>query len=158
MTVHEVPRSVQYKGTSYPLTELCRELNLNYQLVYSRLRAGWTLTDAIEKPPRKARATSRELKRFEYLGELLTIEELAAKSTELAADSAVPAPLIRARIIKGWSIEDAVEVAPLPKGSRRKIQPQGQQGACETGTCPDGSCGVQQLELFPAEEREPVPA
>lgn len=159
MTVHDVPRSVQYQGKSYALTDLCRELNLNYQLVYSRLRAGWTLTDAIEKAPRPARPTSRELKRYEYLGELLTIEELAQKSRDLANDSAVPGPLIRARIIKGWSIEDAVEVAPLPKGSRRKaVAQEGQQGeGCPGQPCESGNCLVEQLELFP-EEAQPEPA
>jgi hypothetical protein len=159
MTVHDVPRAVQYQGTHYALTDLCRKFNLNYQLVYSRLRAGWTLTDAIEKAPRPARPTSRELKRYDYLGEQLTIEELAQKSRDLANDSAVPGSLIRARIIKGWSIEDAVEVAPLPKGSRRKrIAQEGQQGESHPGQpCENGNCLVEQLELFD-QETEPEPA
>lgn len=160
MTVHDVPRSVSYNGRNYLLTDLCRELGLSYQLIYSRLRAGWSLEDATTKPPRPARPTSRELKRYEYLGEMLTIEELAQRSAALASDSAVPGSLIRARIIKGWSIEDAVEVAPLPKGSRRRIAPQEQQGGdCPGQPCESGNCPVEQLELFPQEAQpEPVTA
>jgi len=120
MTVHEVPKVIAYQGEKYLLTDLCRKFGLQYQLVYTRLRAGWSVVDAIEKPVRQSSPTTRELKRYEYLGEMLTIEELAQKSLELGVASAVPGPLIRARLLKGWSVEDAVEEAPLPKGNRRR--------------------------------------
>lgn len=43
--------TVEVLGKAHNLTELCKELGLNRKLVARRLRDGWSVEDAINRPP-----------------------------------------------------------------------------------------------------------
>lgn len=46
----EITLNIEYNGRVDSLSNFCRELSLNYHLVYSRVRRGVSVKDAIEKP------------------------------------------------------------------------------------------------------------
>lgn len=45
---------VEYRGEKKPLVEWVEELNVDYRLVYARLRRGWKIEDAFERPLRNS--------------------------------------------------------------------------------------------------------
>jgi hypothetical protein len=46
-------RWITHRGKRMILDDWCRELGLRRKMVEHRLRAGWTIHDALEKPPRR---------------------------------------------------------------------------------------------------------
>lgn len=44
---------IDYKGETKTLSQWCEELNLGYHLVFGRLKYGWSVKDAFEKPKRE---------------------------------------------------------------------------------------------------------
>lgn len=65
---------LEYNGESKPLSQFCKELNLNYPMVQRRLEMGWHINDAFEKP--------KGYKRYKYItpeGEFSDQYEVAEK-------------------------------------------------------------------------------
>lgn len=99
-----------YKNKKATIAELCRENNVPYLRVISRLRAGWTIDDAIEKPVDKRRKRKRNAKENdkaavsfdksdgnEYVHELKRIRaEKGMTALELSKLSGVPRQTISA--------------------------------------------------------------
>jgi hypothetical protein len=44
---------VEYRGRTQSIVAWARELGLNKQLIYTRLRRGWSVVDAFETPTGK---------------------------------------------------------------------------------------------------------
>ena len=50
---------VIYEGTQELLVDLCLRKGVKYQTVYSRLKKGWSVEDAVNRPPIRGRQSSR---------------------------------------------------------------------------------------------------
>lgn len=61
-------RLVEWEGEKVPLRELCKKFDKHYNTVSTRLRRGWTLEEALERPvnnnPPDKKAHKKEHKRF----------------------------------------------------------------------------------------------
>jgi hypothetical protein len=44
---------VEYSGEIAPLMTICKKYNLNYKLIYARMRRGWDFEKAVNKEPRR---------------------------------------------------------------------------------------------------------
>lgn len=101
---------VTYKGETKPLVVWTDELGLNYYLIRSRLRYGWTVERAFETPP-SLLYNKPNLRWITYRGKT---KPLVVWAAELGVNYAS----LKARLTKlGWSVEDAFE---RPFKERRK--------------------------------------
>lgn len=95
-----------YKGKSYnTLREIEKEFNLSKGLLHHRInKMNLTLEEAIERPIAKVGrgALKKKRKKFNYDGELFTLDELVDLSG-LRKDT------LYRRLKKGWSVKDAIE-------------------------------------------------
>lgn len=86
-----------YQGKEYlTIREIASEFNVSDRLVASRLRAGWTLEDAIEKPIKSMACET------EYRGVIYP------SIAELARTFDVDIDLLQTRLDLGWNIETAL--------------------------------------------------
>jgi len=94
--------NIEYKGVTKPLDTWCQELDLDYRLVYSRLRQGWAVEKAFETPK-----TGKVV---------LTYKEKTLSLKEWAIRTGIPYSVLYARVKDGW---DASEILATPVGQRR---------------------------------------
>lgn len=86
-----------YQGKEYStIREIANEFNIRDSVVASRLRAGWTLEDAVKKPV-KSMASKTEYKGVVY-----------PSIAELARTFDVDIELLQTRLVLGWDIETAL--------------------------------------------------
>lgn len=89
------------KGEGHTLNEWCNMTGLNYARVSARLRAGWTLDEALSKEKFCGN-------KYLYRGKTYTTPELEKMT-------GIPAETLLARMnIRGWSVEKAVETPLMP--------------------------------------------
>lgn len=96
---------VNVDGRSLTMSEAARAAGVSSELLSYRLRAGWTIEDAMSPVgagrPRGAAATKARARRLAVGGVERTI-------TEWASVTGQKADTIRARLARGWSDEEAV--------------------------------------------------
>lgn len=97
---------MSFKGKQYrKRVDISKDYNVSQDLVRSRINDGWTLEEAIKIPvgviPRGG-----ALPLYNYNGEMKTLREFAEEYN-------VKYELIRKRIQRGWSIEEAINVPKL---------------------------------------------
>lgn len=99
---------ISYKGISGKnKTDLFKKLGKKPESVIHRLNKGWTLEEAIEIPMNVIPSGPHRM--YNYKNKYLTIGQIE-KLTGVSAN------LIRRRLYKGWSIEEAVDIPNLRKG------------------------------------------
>lgn len=81
---------IEIDGEKKILAEWCKELNLRYGFVHSRIQSGWDVKDALMKPKEKTGL-------FEYKGQKLTIKELSNIC-------GLSPKTIKSRLDRKWSI------------------------------------------------------
>lgn len=90
-------KDISYKGINYKhISELAKELNLDYKLIIGRIHRGWSLEKAIETPINKNKKIIKH-KNKEY-----SIKELSNKTN-------LSYKCIQNRLSQGWSIEKILE-------------------------------------------------
>lgn len=93
----------QYKTFS----ELARDNNLKPKLLFKRISRGWTLEEAVEIPKeRKEKILKKAL--YEYNGKLMSIKQLS----EISGHNE---KMLYKRLLRGWTVEEAVEIPNLNK-------------------------------------------
>ena len=100
-----IAKGFSYNGKEYSsFKSFCKEHSLNYDLVKSRLRNGWSLEDAISKPARVRRnMNSRDSNMgFSYNGKEYSSVYSFCKEYGLSYN------LVKNRLRSGWSLEDAI--------------------------------------------------
>lgn len=103
---------VEYNGVNYSsLRGLCRELDLSYSLIESRIRSGWSLEDAVNKPKAISKSRKGNGKPFSYKG-----KEYRSISS-FCKENGLIYPTVKHRIESGWSFEDAIS-KPKIKGNK----------------------------------------
>lgn len=97
---HEI--SVEIDGVTKRLSEISKEYNILHVLLYSRIKKGWNIWDAINTPSNKGNSSKRKSKKWLYKNELLTLNELAEKYN-------IKRATLEYRLKIGWPIEAAIE-------------------------------------------------
>ena len=84
-----------YKGENLLICELVEKYGIPRGLLCNRLKNGWSIEDAMEKPLCK--------------GKMICYEGTVLNVTDTAKLHKIPAPTLMRRLNKGWSIEDAIQ-------------------------------------------------
>ena len=102
-------RMETYAGVTDTLANLCRKFGAKYQNVSARLRNGYSIEEAFERPYRK-----QEIKD-------LSINGVAKPIGEWCGEYGIPANVVRERIRHGWMPEKALMT---PKRNYKKKEKQ----------------------------------
>jgi hypothetical protein len=86
-------RLVTYEGQTLTLAELCREYDLDYDLVKNRLRNGLPIEEAVKPPKQK---------------EKLTYDERTMTVAEWAEEKGMTYFQLKKRLMRGWTVEKAL--------------------------------------------------
>src|SRR5207237_1303857 len=95
-----------YQGRTLCLSEWASEFGMKYDLLYGRIKAGWSPERALTTPGRRARLIA-------FGGQTLTIEEWA-EARGLNYTTLVY------RLKRGWSVRRALTAAPTAPGRFRR--------------------------------------
>ena len=98
-----------YSGVTDTLANLCRAFGANYRNVSSRLRLGYSIEEAFERPYRK-----QEIKD-------LSVNGVTRPIGEWCREYGIPANVVRERIRRGWTPEKALIT---PKRNHKKKENQ----------------------------------
>ena len=99
--ITSVGKQFIYNGKEYSsLTSFCKEYSLNYDLVKSRLKYGWSFEDAISKPKQERNTVLYDGKFYKSI-------------TELAKDVGISVHTIRSRLNSGYSVEESIIISDI---------------------------------------------
>ena len=105
------PRYITYNGECRSTKEWSRITGIPPRLIWTRLRRGWDVGRALTELPKRTRHYRPTLKKQKYTaaynGKTLSLTPVKWESV-----TGVSSNLIRSRIKKGWSVQDAVTTPP----------------------------------------------
>lgn len=94
-------KGFSYNGKEYSsISSFCKEYGLNYDLVKSRLKYGWSFEDAISKPKQERNTVLYDGKFYKSI-------------TELAKDVGISVHTIRSRLNSGYSVEESIIISDI---------------------------------------------
>jgi hypothetical protein len=83
-------RVVTYRGVTAPLIVHVQRYGFNYDRVLGRLRAGWDVVDAFERPARRWPSQIEETEERKQLDAISAYKLLAKRSFEVALEGGMP--------------------------------------------------------------------
>jgi DNA-directed RNA polymerase specialized sigma24 family protein len=113
-TRKSTPRTITHNGQTHTLREWAALLGIHYSTLTSRLRAGWTIEEALgdKQRPRKCGIQSPNARLITYKGRVDTLRGWARRA-------GLNDQTLCGRLSDGWTIEEAIET-PLREHSLRK--------------------------------------